>query len=132
MLSLPPLEPKEGENAKMSYDISVLDGAGKVVEFSEPHGIAGGTYDVDEARAYLNVTYNYGGHYEKLWGHGIRKFDGMTIAEVRPYIIEAVEKLGTARSENYWSSTKGNAGAAMQDLLTIIDKCYPEDVIEIR
>lgn len=68
--------------------------------------VAGGTHDAD-----LNVTYNY-----------VQFFDFSVLyhrkaADTIPLMEEAVARLGTERSQNYWEATPGNAGYAVSILL---------------
>jgi len=73
---------------------------------------AGGTYAIggtDEAT--LNVTYNYGKHYD------FKALNGL-IAEKTIKSLEAtVEELGTQKDDDYWASTPGNCGWTCQILL---------------
>lgn len=60
----------------MSYDIELCEPiGGEVIQFETPHMIRGGTYAINGTReAWLNITYNYGKHYRRVFGKdGIRK-----------------------------------------------------------
>lgn len=68
--------------------------------------------------AWLNITYNYGKHYRRVFGeNGIRTIYGMTGAESIPIIKAAMEKLSDDISEDYWEATEGNAKKALAGLL---------------
>lgn len=71
-------------------------------------------------RAELNVTYNYGKHFREAWpepleGSGALKLmlHGRKASETLPLLERAVASLGTELSDNYWSASPGNAGAAL-------------------
>ena len=117
----------------MSHDLRIHDHrTDEQKHFEEPLDLRGGTYAVGgTTEAWLNVTYNYGTHYHTLWGHGLGAFDGKTVEEVRPLAEEAVAALGTERHSDYWKPTKGNAGAAMADLLTMLNACHNSDVLRV-
>ena len=83
----------------------------------------GGTYACGISFAELNVTYNYGDRFRQAWPEPIegsnalrQMLDGRTGRETAPLLAEAVEKLGTMSSADYWAPTDGNAGRAL-DLL---------------
>jgi hypothetical protein len=68
----------------------------------------GGTFAIGgESTATVNVTYNYARHFP------FRALHGRTGAETLPELEQAVEQLGTERSNDYWEPTPGNAGAAV-------------------
>ena len=80
----------------------------------------GGTYCVGGTGvAELNITYNYSKHYYTfldreeglLWLHDKRAKD--TISRLK----KAIMYLGTTKDSDYWASTPGNAGHALNILL---------------
>ena len=118
-----------GNNKKMSYDISLRDKKGNTIELSKSHDLKGGTYDMGGTNeAWLNVTYNYGVHYYRVFGEkGIRTIYGMTGAESIPVIEKAIEELGDDIDNDYWKPTEGNAKAALKNLLELA-KVAPEGI----
>jgi hypothetical protein len=109
----------------MSHDISLNCPCCKQVLHMPESFEDGGTHVYggdDECR--LNVTYNYGSLYRDVfpekditngpisWLYG--KTGGDTITVLR----KGVERLGTKRDDNYWNATAGNAGAALERLLS--------------
>ena len=92
---------------------------GEVIQFETPHMIRGGTYAIyGTQEAWLNITYNYGKHYRRVFGeNGIRTIYGLTGAESIPIIKAAMEKLSDDISEDYWEATEGNAKKALAGLL---------------
>ena len=85
----------------------------------------------DTKRAELNITYNYTHHYRKVWGFSLDKFHDMTVRHAKILLKQAIDILGTERDPNYWAPTAGNAGAAAQSLLLIINSCDDEDSIKV-
>jgi len=76
---------------------------------------------------HLSTTYNYAEVYRdyevfplsKEYDYSsIRWLYGRTAEETIPVLEEAVKKLGTRTFTDYWAPTKGNAGAALQRLLS--------------
>jgi hypothetical protein len=114
----------------VSYDIRFTVG-GETVELDEPHQLRGGTYAVGGTyQAELNITYNYGRFYREAFGErGIRELYGLTAAQVSPLLATAVKELGTERAADYWAATRGNAGAALADLLALARLCPPDAVL---
>lgn len=103
----------------MSYDIYLNHPVtGEVLELEEPHHMRGGTYCVGgEKRLHLNVTYNYGKHYYRVFGeNGIRTIYGLTGAQSLPLLDKAIEALGTDMDDDYWRATEGNARMALIQL----------------
>lgn len=117
----------------MSADIYIKDPeTNETYMLDVEHGFRGGTYAIGGTReAWLNITYNYSGLYHSIWGHGLLEFDGMTVAEAKPLMITAIERLGAVRSDNYWEATWGNAGAALQDLMQLMDM-FPQGKLRVR
>lgn len=104
----------------MGYDIQ-LERDGETVHFSENHQIAGGTYAIGgTTEAWMSVTYNYAPFYYRVFGEGgIRTIYGMTPADSIPVLRDAMGKLGTDATNNYWDATEGNAARALQGLIDI-------------
>ncbi len=104
----------------MSYDVSPLDPVTKeTIELEDVHDIRGGTYCLGGTReAWLNITYNYGDIYRRVFGEkGIRTIYGMTGAESIPVLKKAIATLGDDVSSDYWEPTEGNAKRALCGLL---------------
>lgn len=97
----------------MSYDIRLKDPmTGKTIEFNEPHQIRGATYQLGgSSEAWLNVTYNYGGIFQRAFGstEGIRSIYGMSGDESLQVLNKAILSLKDDVSDNYWDATDGNA-----------------------
>lgn len=104
----------------MSYDIYLIDPVTrKTIEFETPHQVKGGTYIIGGTSiAWLNITYNYGSHYYRVFGDkGVRTIYGMTGTESIPILKDAISKLGDKTSSDYWTPTEGNAKKALYGLL---------------
>lgn len=104
----------------MSYDISLCDPVSKeVLEVDTTHHIHGGNYVLGgTTELWLNITYNYGGHFRRVLGdEGIRSIYGMTGAESIPVLKAAIAQLGDDVSTDYWEDTEGNAKRALCGLL---------------
>ncbi len=97
------------------------DGAVRVERHRE-----GGTYRVGGTiDPELSVTYNYSDHFEEaLHPLGLEYLDRKKAGDVVPRLRKAVDALGTDQSDNYWESTKGNAGHALSILLSWAEQ-YP-------
>lgn len=96
----------------MSYDIYLCDPiTHEAIEVETPHLMHGGTYALGgTTMLWLNVTYNYSGHYRRVMGEeGIRTIYGMTGAESIPILEAAAARLGDEVSDDYWDATEGNA-----------------------
>ena len=99
----------------------------------KPQNLRGGTYAVGgTTEAWLNITYNYAQYYSGLGAEGLRSLHERPIAEVRQVVSDTMNKLGTNRTEDYWESTAGNAGAALRNLLVLFALCSDTDVVEVR
>jgi hypothetical protein len=111
----------------VSHDIYFKrPGTDETIQFDEAHDLAGGTYAMGgTTEAWLNITYNYGAFFRDHIDaeEGIRALYGKTGAECVPILEKAVAELGTERARNYWAATPGNAGAALNDLLTLAKLC---------
>jgi len=80
----------------------------------------------------LNVTYNYAPHFQHCFGgDGLPRLNGMKVSEVMPMLERGIKKIGAERDDNYWAPTPGNAGAAMQDLLTLCALCETDDTVQV-
>ena len=117
----------------MSYDIYLKDpSTGSPIEFSQPHTLTGGTYQVGgSTEAWLNVTWNYSKFFYDAFGEkGIRALYGKTAKEASLMICEAIVKIGPpVPSEDYWAATPGNASMALYNLLTLCAMA-PEGVFD--
>jgi hypothetical protein len=104
----------------MSYDLYLHDPVtDKLLEVDVKHHIRGGTYRMGgDTRLSLNITFNYGTHYYRVFGEtGLRSIYGMSGAESIPVLKEAISKLGDDVDSDYWKSTEGNAKQALFGLL---------------
>jgi len=113
--------PQNQNGIHMSYDISLLDPVtGLVLQSNEPHFMRGGTYCMcGTTDMWLNITYNYARHYDRVMDKGVRSIYGKSGAESIPILQAAIEKLGTDVDEDYWKSTEGNARRALVQLLAL-------------
>ena len=126
----------------MSYDIYLVDPITReTLTLAEPHFMRGGTYAVGgETRSHLNITYNYGGHFcrvfeelpaprplapEQMRRHyaltgetvtGIRTIYGLTGAESISVLNRAMALLKDDVTDSYWEPTEGNAKRALIQL----------------
>ena len=106
----------------MSYDIQLVDPiTRKTLHAQTPHQVAGGTYAMGgTTELWINITYNYGKHYRKVFGDdGIRTIYGMTGSASIPVIEAAIARLGDDVSDDYWEATEGNAKRALFNLLAL-------------
>ena len=95
----------------MSWWVYLENKEGETVEV--PRHSEGGTYVMGGTKtAELNVTYNYGKHFD------FKELDGKTGEEAKPLLTKAVENFGSKRNEDYWNPTKGNVGHACNILLS--------------
>ena len=109
----------------MSWRVS-LEVEGQVVELPEPHHLAGG------AEAALNITYNYGGHFRRVFGgRGLWDLAGLRANQLIALLDTAIEELGTDRAPDYWQPTPGNAGAALSDLRELAKRSPPSSVLAV-
>jgi hypothetical protein len=105
----------------MSYDIALIDPKTKqIIEFDKSHNFRGGIYSLreDYKGAWLNITYNYANHFQKVFGKkGIRTIFGMNGYESAPLLVKAIQQLKNNVDTDYWKPTEGNAKAALIGLL---------------
>ena len=118
---------------KVSHDVFIIDPKTEETrQLKSTNSLTGGTYALGGTNeAWLNITYNYGKHYHKLWGHGLKGFHHMKVAEVKPRLEAAITELGSDRSDDYWEGTEGNAGAALKDLLALFTMCEDGDEVQV-
>ena len=94
----------------MSWDIELVDEKGNVCDVDEHE--EGGTYVLGGiGKAELNVTYNYGKHFD------FKILNGRIAGEITPSMETTVKELGTDKYKDYWKPTKGNTGYAVSNLL---------------
>lgn len=100
----------------MSYDIYLKEPNGNIcqVERHEEGGIS--RFDTN---ACLYITCIYDRYfYENIdKQQGIMMLCNKKVKDCIPLLEEAIEKLGTEKSDYYWASTAGNAGYALSILL---------------
>ena len=90
----------------------------------------GGTYAIGGTPdAELDVTYNYSPHYYKCLNEkeGLRWLNGRQANDTIEALRHAVRVLGTERDDDYWKNTPGNAGHAL-NILVSWAKQHPEGV----
>lgn len=86
----------------------------------------------------INVTYNYGGHFRDALhdpnpGESdvlARLLNNRRAGDVVTALEQAVARLGTARSADYWEATPGNAGYALSILLSWARQ-HPDAVFKV-
>ena len=117
----------------MSWWVYLQDDNGHPVAVA-PHQ-EGGTYVLGGlSEAELNVTYNYGQHFSDA---GVElhykggNLHGKKAKEVVDLLQQAVNKLGTKTSKDYWAPTPGNAGHALSILLSWARQ-HPEATFEVH
>jgi hypothetical protein len=105
----------------MSYDIYLVDENKDTIQFDQPHQLKGGTYALGGTTdAHLNITYNYGVHYRRIFGpDGIRTLYGKLAKDTIPMLMAGIAALGDDVDPDYWTPTEGNAKKALQNLLTL-------------
>ena len=108
----------------MSWWVYLKNEEGEAVEV--PRHSEGGTYVMGGTKtAELNVTYNYGKHFN------FKELDGKTGEEAKSLLIKAVEEFGIKRIEDYWNPTKGNVGYACNILLHWA-QIHPEAIFTVN
>ena len=91
----------------------------------------GGTRPIGgQEEADLNVTYNYGKHFDFNSLNNKRGSDVIPILEKRVLELKK-QALGEARSDDYWNPTKGNVAYNL-DLLLSWAKLHPDGVFRVR
>ena len=113
----------------MSYDIYLHDAKNGDVLIVR-HDLRAGTYCLGGSdTAWLNITYNYSGHFRRVLGEkGIRAIYGLTAAESLPVLDAAIAQLGTDRDLDYWNPTEGNARVALENLRLLARACQPDAI----
>ena len=118
----------------MSYDCNLVDPVTReVLHTTSKHEITGGTYCIGGTTdLWLNVTYNYFGHFRRVMPpNGLRGLEGMMAADSIPILERAITQLGDEVDDDYWEPTEGNAKKALYGLLALA-KLRPDGVWEIR
>ena len=116
----------------MSYDVKILNEEGKKVTVrwcDMPRGRVAppllGVGWEQEVEFDMSITYNYTKFYDQVWPEeGIRKLNGMPLPEAMVQLELGVLSLGTSYHSDYWAKTRGNAGRALYDLLTVCRRIY--------
>ena len=102
----------------MSWDISLEDQDGQPGKTTRH--VEGGTYQSGGCpETTLNVTYNYGDHFQ------FRNLHGRTGRETVKELSDGVDRFGTLQDDDYWAATEGNAGYALS-ILRDWAKLYPD------
>ena len=117
----------------VGYSITIKDpDTGETLHAVEKHPhIYGGTYAAGgTTKAWLYVTSNYSRVHEAFCGFTLKELNGKGVEEARTVLEKAAKILGTDRHEDYWAATPGNAGAALEDLLKLMD-IFPEGVLRM-
>lgn len=116
----------------MSYWVELKDDDGEFCQANRHR--EGGTVEIaGTTDTKLNVTYNYSEYfYEHLDDeNGLRALDGDRAEAWIDELESAVEQLGTDQADDYWESTAGNAGHALNILLRWA-RMYPDARFEVR
>ena len=93
----------------MSYWIHLTNN-GKVIE-TDTIRSEGGTYVVGgQSETELNVTYNYGKHFDFMQLHDLTAQSALEILQ------KAINKLNNKTSSDYWKPTEGNVKKALTTL----------------
>lgn len=112
----------------MSYWVYLKDAESNTVEV--PRHQEGGTYVVGGiCNAELNITYNYAKVYGRF-DFSIRDLDGKWAGDYIEVMEKIVAVTGTARGDDYWEPTPGNAGYALSILLAWA-KLHPDAVFGV-
>ena len=116
----------------MSYDLYLIKN-GETVQFEAPLDVSGGTAAIGgTSEAWLNVTYNYGVCYRRIWeGEGLNRLAGMRADESVTFLRGGIDALGDETDPDYWKPTEGNAKAALRNLLVLALASPPDAVWEI-
>ena len=117
----------------MSYDLYIDNKqTGEHVRLPEKHEFTGGTFALGGTDyAWLNVTYNYSGHFrDALGGDGLNDFAGKNVRDTLQKLRDGIAFLGDAEpSDDYWEACAGNAKRALQNLLSLAEltiDVYPD------
>lgn len=125
----------------MSYDVH-FEINGEPLVLDRKHHISGGTYALGgTSEAWLNITYNYGSHFQEVLDGGLRGLYGKKAAEIIPILEVATPKvLGSKLPENecwchnhfdcYWATTARNANVALNNLLELARMVPAEAVLQ--
>lgn len=128
----------------MSYDISIVDSRGNVLQAEEPHHINGGTYSVNGTKdLHFNITYNYCPFFREHLDAtlGIRWLYGQQVITTIPKLLQTIckfkelektwvyqpaspvivgeELVGPPEEDSYWAPTPANARVALQNLVAL-------------
>lgn len=110
----------------MSYDLYLVDPVTRhVIEFEEPIGIHGGTYQLGgTTTAWLNITYNYSPYFYSFMGEGgIRRLYGMSGRDSITLLDAAIDRMTGEPDSDYWAATEGNAKAALLNARRLAELC---------
>jgi len=113
----------------MSYDVSLHNPDGSMVQLDHRHQLRGGTYAVGGTTdATLNVTYNYSPILWQVWPkQGLEALEGLTALESIPVLTKGMLSIPwQPPDEDYWKSTNGNVRAMLGDLLVLACQAPPE------
>lgn len=111
----------------MSYNISLLDPVTKaVIKLDEPHFMRGGTYALGGTRELeLNVTYNYGKHFN------YKQLNGLSGVESISILSKAIDVLANDVNPDYWAPTEGNVKASLIQLRTMA-QMHPDGIWDVQ
>ena len=119
----------------MSWRVDIQNHKDETIEFKEPHHIKGGTYiEGGTTRASINITYNYSRYLREFWDDALWSLHNRAVNSVIPELERAVTALGTDSSDDYWESTAGNAGRALEQLLHLCRLAiheYPDEHLHL-
>ena len=119
----------------MSYDLTLHNPDGSVVNLDHKHQLRGGTYDAGgTTEATLNVTYNYANLLDLVWPVvGIHVLEGLTALESVEVLTKGMLSIPwQPPDEDYWKSTQGNVRAMLSDLLVLACLVPPGSVWRVR
>lgn len=121
----------------MSYDCYLKDPVtGETLTADNSHNIIGPICAVDVndysycRDLWLNITFNYAKHFNRVMPGGVVGLDGKTGAESIPILEKGIAQLGDETDDDYWKPTEGNAKRALYGLLELARMC-PDGVWEI-
>lgn len=113
----------------MSYDVSLHNPDGSMVQLDHRHQLRGGTYAVGGTTdATLNVTYNYSPILWQVWPkQGLEALEGLTALESISVLTNGMLSIPwEPADEDYWKPTNGNVRAMLGDLLVLACQAPPE------